>query len=236
MKRYILVLFSFILIMGIIINPFTIQADVGSDNEDIALKMKEDGMDLVGENDSLIFYMNYKTTEFAIVSKNTGNDIWYSNPIDVESDEIATLENKRKLQSQVSVRYLNNKVQEGTMNSYTDAILEEQFEIEKIENGVRVTYTIGKEVDGSVIPKIISIERMNEYVSKMDASDQKMVLGLYKEETAENLYSLRTKAPSFRQKEAAELFLEVGYTLEEYMRDLAENDVEEEGGAVFTFL
>lgn len=234
MKKYTIALFILILLVDILINPFTMQANAEKVPDSISSEMKDLGMELIQENEELLFYMNPKTVEFAIVTKGGKQNIWYSNPKEAADDAIATLENKRRLQSQLSVRYLDDKAQEGTLNSHTDAILEEQFEIEDIENGVRVTYTLGKEIEGSMIPKVISIERMEEFVSQLGENDQKMVLGLYKEEPENDIYLLRSKAPSFRQEEAAALFSEIGYTIDEYLKDLEENGVEEEGGAVFT--
>lgn len=201
-------------------------------NSLIVDEMRAQQKELVAENEFLQFYMNKNTAEFAIINKRT-NDIWYSNPVDYDQDPIATLDNKEKLRAQLSIRYLNRRVQEGTLNSYTDSVKEDQIEIEEIDNGVRVTYTLGKEVSGTLIPKKITFERMENFLSKMTEDQRKEVLRLYMEDKENEVYTLRTRAASFRQEEAAVWFAEVGYTVEEYFHDIEEHGIEEEAGAFF---
>lgn len=61
---------------------------------------------LASENENLAFYVNDITGFFAILNKKT-NDIWYSNPLDWEKDQIAQASNREQLQSQLVVTYLN---------------------------------------------------------------------------------------------------------------------------------
>jgi len=61
---------------------------------------------LASENKNLAFYVNDITGFFAILNKKT-NDIWYSNPLDWEKDQIAQATNREQLQSQLVVTYLN---------------------------------------------------------------------------------------------------------------------------------
>lgn len=61
---------------------------------------------LASENENLAFYVNDITGFFALLNKKT-NDIWYSNPLDWEKDKIAQASNKKQLQSQLVVTYLN---------------------------------------------------------------------------------------------------------------------------------
>ncbi len=61
---------------------------------------------LASENENLAFYVNDITGFFALLNKKT-NDIWYSNPLDWEKDQIAQASNREQLQSQLVVTYLN---------------------------------------------------------------------------------------------------------------------------------
>ena len=62
---------------------------------------------LASENENLAFYINDITGFFALQNKKTGA-IWYSNPIDWETDQIAQASNREQLQSQLVVTYLNS--------------------------------------------------------------------------------------------------------------------------------
>lgn len=196
-------------------------------------QIEELGMKAVEENEYLTLYFNEDTFEFAIFVKDSG-DIWFSNPVDRENDSIATGVSKDLLSSQISIRYNNKAVQEATMNSAADSVSLGQAEMEKVENGIKVTYTLGKEVSGNMIPNIITIERFESYLEQMDEKDKKLVTSLYKKETKDGTYVLKTASAKFKQKEAETILKAVGYTLEDYIADNEEHDVEGAGGAVFT--
>src|SRR5690606_16184774 len=156
------------------------------------------------------------------------------NPPDKENDTIATGVSADQLKSQLSIRYYNQKVQESSMNSYTDSVALEQATMEVIDDGVRVTYKLGEEVKGNMIPQIITIERMEPFLNAMDDEEKNLVESIYKRDEDEGKYILRTASATFKQKDAAKYLEEAGYTLQDYYKDNEENGVEGVGGAVFT--
>nr|WP_144922149.1 DUF5696 domain-containing protein [Paenibacillus bovis] len=245
MRRYIGIFLSVVLIVTTLIIPSSpgianeendtnklVQKEVEQVDQIVEL-VENTNMNIVLENDDLVFYMDKETFEFAVVVKSSG-DVWYSNPPDKENDTIATGVSADQLKSQLSIRYYNQKVQESSMNSYTDSVALEQATMEVIDDGVRVTYKLGEEVKGNMIPQIITIERMEPFLNAMDDEEKNLVESIYKRDEDEGKYILRTASATFKQKDAAKYLEEAGYTLQDYYKDNEENGVEGVGGAVFT--
>lgn len=79
---------------------------------------------LASENKNLAFYVNDINGFFALVNKKTGA-IWFSNPVDWESDQIAQASNREKLHSQLIVTYLNSSYDTITVASCQAHIVSE---------------------------------------------------------------------------------------------------------------
>ena len=127
--------------------------------------------ELVTDNGCLELYINESTTEIAVQVKETG-DIWYSNPSDRQTMEnLARGAAKERLNSQLSIGYyIGNQL--ITLDSYTESVLHDQYNIVPIENGVKVKYLIGKEwADKDYLPLVISQEEFDVSFSKCDDDD-----------------------------------------------------------------
>ncbi|GAF63858.1 hypothetical protein BTS2_0750 [Bacillus sp. TS-2] len=189
--------------------------------------------ELVAENSELMMFVNMATYELAIIVKETG-DIWFSNPPDKDADSIAVGISREQLYSQFSLTYFNRNAQELTMNSYSDSVEKGQAEMEVIENGIRVNYTVGEEVSGYLIPQIISQARMEPFISEMSAEEAAVIQDIYSLNEDEEIFVLRSGTAVFIQEDAESYFKNAGYSIEDYYQDNEENEVEGAGGAVFT--
>lgn len=108
------------------------------------------GMDLVAENDILKLYTDTKTGYIAIYDKRDGS-ITYSNPENLENDQIANKSNLNYLRSAFILTYYNQDVKSATYDSYSYSVERGQMTYESIENGIRYIYRVGelKAKDGS---------------------------------------------------------------------------------------
>ncbi len=117
------------------------------------------GYDLISENNFLKLYMNDNTTHFAVVDKR--NDyVWNSNFFTSDPSATKTYQNLQK--STFSIRYLETDDTTKLLTNYEYAIQNKQFEIDldSIENGFRVNYTIAdRSPKGYWFPTKISKER-----------------------------------------------------------------------------
>lgn len=210
-------------------------------------------MDKVAENEFLELYLEEKETVVAVRDKASGA-LWFSNPVDEEEDTFSTSYYQKVLKSQLYVTYIDENTKVSTMNNYTSSIENSQFEIEAVENGVKITYFIGDSALMIRLPDVISEERMLLFLNQMTSAQQKKINRNYtlysletlkeaeKEEMLEkypalaekNLYVLRSGTKDYMREELAGYFEEVGYTQEDFELD-AENNAsdDDEGKAWF---
>ena len=190
--------------------------------EDSDPKVK--GMVLAAENDILKLYTNTKTTEIAVYDKRTGV-ITYSNPVDRAEDTIATGKNKIALNSQFMVTYYDSSRSEATMYNYDLSVEREQYEIEKIENGIRYIYLLGDLTNPTgLVPPLLTPERLNELQSRLDEKDARTLRNAYKDSDDhpgfKELTAVGSSSKVGLQKLNA-IMEKMGYTQEDYDADAA---------------
>ncbi|MCR2821532.1 DUF5696 domain-containing protein [Lederbergia panacisoli] len=193
-------------------------------------------MKMAASSESLELYFNEENADFAIKEKQNGK-VWYSNPVDRENDSLAAPENKGLLSAQVVLNYFNPNGQTTRFDSYRDSVMKEQFEFEKIENGIKIIYTMGNAEKGiEQIPKRMSKERFHTLILDKikDEKAKKDFQKRFKFIEKEDVYERRDGAFSkVALKRAVELFAEVGYTEEDLAQDNAEHG--EEAGEAQNF-
>lgn len=118
---------------------------------------------LVAENEYLGLYVNNDTTEIAVKHLES-NEIWFSNPPDSRTDK-----------DTLSIIYYNPSDEMQRMNNYADSIEYGQYEIEEIENGIRITYLFGQEWwEDDWLPLMVPQDRFENdilpYVPERDQS------------------------------------------------------------------
>lgn len=138
------------------------------------------GMHLVAETDALALYYHPETTEVAVRDKRS-DTVWYSNPSDRMEDGIASPYEKEVLSSQLTLTFRDQIGTLETYPNYTWSVMNKNFTAESLDNGIRVTYTLGDVSLGiDALPKYISQERLQEKViSKLDESLAKYVQARY---------------------------------------------------------
>ncbi|MCR5585330.1 MAG: hypothetical protein K6F63_07875 [Lachnospiraceae bacterium] len=199
-------------------------------------------MTKVAENDSLALYFNEKDTGIAVLNKESG-DVFFSNPQDTDNDKIASAFQKKQLKAQIFLRYFNENVQEGNMDNYNDSIAEGQFEVEKLDDGLKITYSMGEGAVKLLLPGVISVERMESFAANLDSSKSKKLLRNYtkydletmkesdKKEILETypglethpIYVLKAATKDYIKEELSQYLESVGYTWEDYEFDLTDN-------------
>lgn len=204
------------------------------------------GMSRVCENEYLILFIDESETDICVYDKESGI-YWFSNPENAEEDPFASNYYKRALKSQIQIQFYNNKVQPLSMDNYNDSVMNGAFEIEERENGVTITYTLGKATLSLLLPDAISQERMEAFKEKMDASAAKKINRNYtfvewdklskedKETYITNypgfenrpFYVLRGQVKDYLKEELATYFEAAGYTEEDLEADAAEAGGEE---------
>ncbi len=191
------------------------------------------------ENESLLLEMDGETTQFTLTEKKTGR-VWRSNPENAASDPIAVSTNKAVLQSTLIVTYSSTS---GTIdfNNFQYAVNNGTFQIEQLENELRVHYAIGRIEKVYRIPQAITSERFNAFMDALPNKDAKKVKNVYtlykpdKVAVADNREDLLALYPSLEEQEMyvlksdtstnnkakmEDFFEAAGYTQEDYELDL----------------
>ena len=195
---------------------------------------------LTMENDSLLFEMDAKTTQFKLTEKATGRE-WLSNPADAASDPLAISTNKSLLQSTLVVTYTSSN---GTVdyNNYQYSIEDGTYLVSQLEDGtISVTYSVGEIEKVYMLPTAITAERFTTFTDAMKSSSAKRVKSAYTLYTPENiatrdnkdellamypsleeesLYVLKSDTSENNKKSIAGFFADAGYTQEDYDSDL----------------
>ena len=121
---------------------------------------EQKGFKQVAENKNLILYANMSNGHFAVLNKNNGS-LWYSIPPNVDEDKLTKGIARFELRSQLVVEYLPVEDQykgvgTRTANSQQACILKGGLTVEKITDGIKVTFNF---VDlGFVIPVSYTIK------------------------------------------------------------------------------
>lgn len=187
------------------------------------------GMEKIAESEQLTLYMNRNTTEFAVRHK-PSNQLWYSNPLNREEDTIAAGKNKKRLSALLSLSYLTSSGQDQELDSYTDSVELGQFKSEPIEDGFRVTYTVGQIERGiESIPKLISKQRFEEKIlNKLSNSkDVKDIKKRFKYDPEHDVYA-RREMTELAVGTVLDILDQVGYGEEDLAYDNKENGLASE--------
>lgn len=191
---------------------------------------------LINEDGEASLLLNEKSCEIAVKIKKTGV-IWFSNPQNRFKNA-----NGSKISTQIEVTTLDKRDISRTWDSYLDAVLYGQFKTEKIDNGVRITYLLGKLSKQSIVPIAFMPKSLDAILSKIKSSkDQDYLKRMFVKVNIKNIDSIQTKDTLLKQfpiLEKSEIYtlklnpsklemdrienilLSVGYTIEDKENDL----------------
>ena len=192
------------------------------------------------ESEELIFEMDPATTQFTVTQKSTGK-VWASNPEGAADDPIADAASKRLQQSTLIIEYSTINELATILNTFEHSITNGLYTLEKTEDAVKVNYSIGKVSKKFIIPPSVPEARMMEFYDQLDRSAQKRVdnaykkidindllptddkdalLALYPDLETTCVYEMRPATKDHQKEKLEEAFAAVGYTEEEYEKDL----------------
>ena len=179
------------------------------------------GMAIAAENEYLKLFVAPKTAAIAVLDKRNGQ-ITYSNPVDGATDPLASKTNRAYLQSQINVDYYNLSRTLGTYSSFEFAAQTGGIAYEKIEDGLRVIYTIGNfESPTGIVPTHISAERLESVLNSMTEEGVKYVKPKFTKNGDLMVLTEGSKGQATLRKLNG-FFKEAGYTDEDFAADMLE--------------
>lgn len=127
----------------------------------------------VAQNSQLELYVKPSTTEFMVKNKLDGSE-WFSCIQDVENDPYAGGVYVTEMQSLLSLKYYDESGVMNTLNSYSSSVINDDFVLEALDNGYRVTYNFE---DGIVeIPLEVTLSEdglsVHVFTSEMKVPDE----------------------------------------------------------------
>lgn len=120
----------------------------------------------VSENEKYTLLFNENTTHFKVVNKADGTE--YSS---LPAQKVAGSTDWNSL---IRISYLNEKGVVSYQTSYEDSVSKGQYNVESIENGVKVLYTMGTVSEKLYCPASFTVERYNEILDSIDGSFDRM--------------------------------------------------------------
>lgn len=202
---------------------------------------EKDKSEYVMENEHLKFVMDPETTQFSLTEKDTGK-VWYSNPQDLSGETIANKSAKAGLQSTLMIQYGTSNGVITTFNNYAYSVENGLYEIEEVENGIKVKYSIGNIERAYIMPAALPESRYKVFYDQMDSKTQKKMDQYYRKYDINNLradddkdalletypdlatecvYVMREGLQEYIKINLESYFAGVGYTYEDYLADSA---------------
>jgi len=178
------------------------------------------------ENDQLQLFVQEETGEIAIVHKKSG-EVWYSNPLERDTDPIASGVNKDMLSAQLKLDFYNSFGQISSINSYTDSAAYKQLKVENSTDGIKVTYQFGTaKRTAEDLPMKLSKARFEQLTGQMDKTGQRALMIAYKENKESEVFERNDSALQGLQLDRAlQAFDAIGYTEEDLIQDAAEHNL-----------
>lgn len=172
----------------------------------------------IAEDQKAVLYYNPKTTEIALKRKDTG-EVWYSNPQD-RTASTDKLEN-----AQLIVQTLDRRDTEKRWDTYNDSVVYGQFSAVEQENGITVTYLMGKKPDEILYPTGLTVDRYNEIMKALPGEKERGYMKrLYGWVEYDKITSVQTKE-DLRKKFAKVEELNTMYSLKDILSKLEINSL-----------
>lgn len=152
---------------------------VNADESWTAQLKSADGFQLIAQDSVSELLINAKTTEVAVRNKADGS-VWYSMPADRKNDTVAAGGDADMLNAPFTFSYLDTSKRVLSASAYEQSIALDQYAFEKIDNGIRIYYTVGEKPKKYLVPEVITKERMEELCAKLDEFDAQMLMAYYR--------------------------------------------------------
>jgi len=206
-----------------------------------------EGYVLAAKSDKLRLYYNTETTEVAVYDEGR-KELTFSNPQDLTGEDYDNNTYMWMMKSQLIVHYYestgSSMIKDMDSYSYSTNIdlsesedAEPQYKVEAITNGIRVIYTLGNLSSQSSVPDYISEDTFEDLKTRFkDAGEKESTLtGVYqKSKSVDGFYQLNNGVKKGQRKRLEEVFEKVGWTMEDFEREMEASGVDYDVPISFT--
>jgi len=206
-----------------------------------------EGYVLAAKSDRLRLYYNMETTEACVYDEASGQ-FTFTNPQDLTGEDYDNNTYMWLMKSQLVVHYYesvgSSMIKDMDSFSYCTNIdlsekedAEPQYKVEAITNGIRVIYTLGNLSSQSSVPDYMSEETFEEMKKKFKEAGEKesAITGVYtKSKSVKGFYQLNAGVKKGARKRLEETFEKVGWTMDDFSREMEAAGVEYDVPISFT--
>lgn len=118
----------------------------------------------IAQNSEISFLFNKDTTGFKVVDKHNGYE-WFSSPADKQN---VTAQN-----APFVLTYVSSQGQIESIDAMTGSVMSGQYDYERTEDGIKVTYSVGDFSELLLVPLAIDAERRESILEKIDDEFEK---------------------------------------------------------------
>lgn len=138
------------------------------------------GYSVVQENEYLRLYLNEETAEFAVQDKQS-EEIWFGGLPEVRQETVKRGAARDAMRGMLTLNYYTPSREARSLNSYVDSVLNEEFTITHIDQGVRFDFILGKQWgDDAYYPIFIKKDKFDALLEKIeDRFDRQIVEEAY---------------------------------------------------------
>ena len=204
-----------------------------------------DSFRVVSKQGATVLLFDEATTAVAWYDEESGRG-FVSCPLDIGEERYASGRNLERIGSLLSLDYENSQGDIRNYDVMANSVANGTYQVEYIKDGVTVRYSIGekKVTTREDVPQVISRERLDALLEKMeerDAKDLKARYKLYRREVMSEKKQQEVEAeyPSFAKYDLyilkdidtdmletiRQLLVKVGYTEDDLQKDNADNGI-----------
>ena len=177
-------------------------------------------MDILREG-SLVLSVDFETLNILVTDEATGRE-WATNPPAADEDLVAGEDYKPRLKAQFDISYLANRSVRN-IDSYTECAEKEQYQAFRLENGVRIVYTLGDlDLTAEDLPQKLSTARAVALILKnteLTEEQKDSFTACYETEEATGDWVWKSNNFGSKLGDVLELFQTIGYTAADLQAD-----------------
>ena len=177
-------------------------------------------MDILREG-SLVLSVDFETLNILVTDEATGRE-WATNPPAADEDLVAGEDYKPRLKAQFDISYLANRSVRN-IDSYTECAEKERYQAFRLENGVRIVYTLGDlDLTAEDLPQKLSTARAVALILKnteLTEEQKDSFTACYETEEATGDWVWKSNNFGSKLGDVLELFQTIGYTAADLQAD-----------------
>ena len=153
---------------------------IKSDFSPIKTRLVLEGYQAVAEDEKNVLFVSEETANIAVMTKQSG-DVLYTACTEEQSKEhkLGNIDASGRMMSSLYVDYSDKDGTVVNINSYEMSVVNKTFGISSAENGVEITYLMGKIPKVTVVPKAMTQKSYDRLMQQLGDSDKREFLPRY---------------------------------------------------------